>query len=102
MNRINKVVDSLIITQLCTCIAAGLTLTAHMISTGEILNPNWDFGIYLCIGLAMFFMMIPYIVHRGADDAITVFIKNHRAMWNRLQALDPDFTRHIDVRSHTL
>lgn len=93
----NKFIDSIIATQLSTVIAAALTCCAHMISTGEILNPNWDFAIYLCLGVATLFMAIPYIIHKDVDTALESHMKTHKAMIMRLRKVDPEFADYIKV-----
>lgn len=58
----NKITDTIIATQLCTAVAAALTFVAHLLESGAILNPNWHWAIYLCLVIAMFFMLIPHLM----------------------------------------
>jgi len=56
-------ITCVLITQLSTCISVALMIVAHLIGTGSILNPNWSFAIYFLLGIAMFFMLLPHLVH---------------------------------------
>ena len=57
----NKLTNTALGTQLSTVVAAILTYVAHLIGSGSILNDNWNFMIYINLGLAMLFMILPYL-----------------------------------------
>ena len=58
----NRLTDMTIGTQLSTVIAAIATYLAHLIENGSILNPNWGFMVYVLLVIAMFFMLLPYLL----------------------------------------
>jgi hypothetical protein len=64
---VNKITDIVIATQLSTCFAAFFTYIAHLIENGSILNANWMWAVYVLMGFAMTFMLVPHIICKDKE-----------------------------------
>ena len=58
----NRLTDMTLATQFSTVIAGVCTYLAHLIEAGHILNPNWNFAVYVLLVIAMVFMILPYLI----------------------------------------
>jgi hypothetical protein len=58
----NNVKDIVIATQLSTAVAAAVTYCAHIIENGTILNANWLWAVYVLMGIAVIFMLVPHLL----------------------------------------
>ena len=58
----NRITDILIATQFSTVVAFACMYLAHLIEAGHILNPNWNFAVWVLLAVAMFFMLLPHFI----------------------------------------
>ena len=65
----NRIFDIMIAVTFCTFLSCVLVYVAHLIEAGHILNPNWNFAVYFLLGIACFFMVLPYILCRNLDPS---------------------------------
>ena len=56
----NKYLDLMIATQLTTVFAFFAAIGAHLMA--EYANPNWQFAVYVLLGISMLFMLAPYVL----------------------------------------
>lgn len=83
----NKVTDVLIASQLCTIIGCTLTFVAHLQSSGQLLNNNWDWLAILCVAIAMFFLLLPHLI---CHDKPTTIINNLTSFHETMSCSDID------------
>lgn len=54
----NKTLDLIIAVQVTTGFAFAATICAHLIDNYA--NPNWQFSVYVMLGIAVMMMLAPY------------------------------------------
>ncbi len=63
----NTKMDVMLTTTFSTVIAFALFAIAHLIDVGHILNPNWNFAVYLLCFVGMGFIALPYLCVEASD-----------------------------------
>lgn len=55
----NKIMDTIISTQMSCTIAYGAMIGAHLVERHA--NENWQFAIYVLLAIGVLFMLFPYL-----------------------------------------
>jgi len=63
----NRITDIIVATQLSTVVAFACMYLAHLIEAGHILNPNWNFAVWVLLAVAIFFMLLPHLICHNND-----------------------------------
>ena len=62
----SKFLDLIIATQLSTSFAWMCALCAHLVD--QYANTNWQFSVYVLLGISVIFMLAPYLIFNNPDN----------------------------------
>lgn len=62
----NKFLDLILATQLSTTFAFFCAIGAHLVENYA--NENWQFSVYVLLGISMIFMVIPYVLFINPEN----------------------------------
>jgi hypothetical protein len=63
---VNKFLDLVLATQLSTSFAWICAVVAHL--TDKYANENWQFSVYISLGLSVLFMLAPYALFLSKEN----------------------------------
>lgn len=62
----NKLLDLIMGTQLSTSFAWMCAVGAHLVD--KYANPNWQFSVYILLGISVLFMLAPYTLFLNSEN----------------------------------